>query len=110
MVVMPKHNRDPISTVDMQALKTECVQDAAPVTTLAPFSKFQFWQETVQFAKLRVRHLLKPNTWAAGTFWTEDLEEVLKPVKQKIIEAVTNGVKPLKGCNSNFKNHTTRYA
>ena len=39
------------------------------------------------------RHLLKPDTWAAGFSWTEELEEGFKLAKQKIIEAVTDGVR-----------------
>ena len=39
------------------------------------------------------RHLLKPDTWAAGFSWTEELEEGFKLAKERIIEAVTNGVK-----------------
>ena len=36
---------------------------------------------------------LKPDTWAAGFSWTEELEEGFKLAKQKIIEAVTDGVR-----------------
>ena len=39
------------------------------------------------------RHLLKPDTWAAGFSWTEELEEGFKLAKERIIEAVANGVK-----------------
>ena len=39
------------------------------------------------------RHLLKPDTWAAGFSWTEELEEGFKLAKEKIIEDVTDGVK-----------------
>ena len=39
------------------------------------------------------RHLLKPDTWAAGFSWTEELEKGFKLAKEKIIEAVTSGVK-----------------
>ena len=39
------------------------------------------------------RHLLKPDTWAAGFSWTEELEEGFKLAKEEIIEAVTSGVK-----------------
>ena len=39
------------------------------------------------------RHLLKPDTWAAGFSWTEELEQGFKLAKEKIIEAVSDGVK-----------------
>ena len=35
------------------------------------------------------RHLLKPDTWAAGLFWTEEQEECFKLAK----EVVNNGEK-----------------
>ena len=39
------------------------------------------------------RHMLKPDTWAVGFSWTSELEEGFMLAKEKIIEAVTNGVK-----------------
>ena len=36
------------------------------------------------------RHLLKPDTWAAGFSWTTELEEGFKLAKEKIIYTVTD--------------------
>ena len=39
------------------------------------------------------RHLLKPDTWAAGFQWTTELDRQFHLAKEKIIEAVKDGVK-----------------
>ena len=39
------------------------------------------------------RHMLKPDTWAVGFSWTSELEQGFRLAKEKIIEAVTNGVR-----------------
>ena len=39
------------------------------------------------------RHLLKPDTWAAGFEWTRELDRQFHLAKEKIIEAVEDGVK-----------------
>ena len=54
-------------------------------------------QVTYAFAMSAVmeefRHLLKPETWSSGFTWTESLESKFNLAKEKIVEAVVNGVK-----------------
>lgn len=40
-----------------------------------------------------LRHLLKPDTWAGGFYWTPELDRTFQLAKEEIIRSVTDGVK-----------------